>query len=132
MYDNILRVENKAKRFYRDLSKDLMGAGTNIHRHDADADVAQCFVTADGPSVLLRVVPRFGPIVRVDRKRPRSPAMKEALSNADDSGMLTLVRKTQIADYYAHNVCQLVVVCTSQLTWLIRTGQSSTQRCKVC
>lgn len=78
--------------------------------------------TAPVNELLLRVVPRFGPVLRIGWKKTHSPAMREALKHLEDEGVITMVRKHSSARYFAHPVRLIttsqmagsVDVCTSQ------------------
>jgi hypothetical protein len=70
----------------------------------SELSLTTIFASAPPGELLFKVMPRFGPVVRVGWKKTHPPAMRLALQALDDKGTLTLVRKSAIARYFTMNV----------------------------
>ena len=100
LYDNVRKVEARARRLHSDLTKQMSG----MQCFTEHGSMLNYSLSAPPFEVLLRVIPRFGPILRIGWKRTHPPEMREALAILDEKGTITLVRKAAQARYFAHNV----------------------------
>lgn len=105
IYDNIEQVERSALRLCSDLRRHMDGEECLFV-----SQLSLTLVTAPASEVLLRVVPRFGPILRIGWKRTHSPTMRDVLKELEDKGTITLVRKIASAHYFSHNVSQVISI----------------------